>query len=157
MPPTAKPVGYMATETSHLHLESPEEGVPLCKHKQGGSRRCLSGPRRTVSRWEAIGWQRPICEGCFAEHQPSTFRLDHRPRFEKKEQESCAFVGRAVSAEYVMLHLAGIVLAGAVNVQHVLHSLFFFPLLSLCCFLVALPRSRPRRARLNMFLGRWGR
>ena len=62
-----KPVGYIATDTSHLHLEFPEEGVPLCKHKQGGgAQRRLANPRKTRSRLEAIGWERPICEGCFS-------------------------------------------------------------------------------------------
>ncbi|CAE7417062.1 clpC [Symbiodinium sp. CCMP2592] len=67
VPPTpVQPRGYIATASSHLHLESPEEGVPICKHKQGIERRRLANPQRTTSKLEAIGWERPICEGCFS-------------------------------------------------------------------------------------------
>ncbi|CAE7752814.1 unnamed protein product [Symbiodinium sp. CCMP2592] len=67
VPPTpVQPRGYIATASSHLHLESPEEGVPICKQKQGIERRRLANPQRTTSKLEAIGWERPICEGCFS-------------------------------------------------------------------------------------------
>ena len=64
-------LGYLATESSNLHMEQ-SEGVPLCQHAQAGDRaRRLRNPQRTT---EAVGWARAVGVACFhmvsSKHSP---------------------------------------------------------------------------------------
>ena len=60
------PIGFTATESSHLHLQLPD-GTTLCRHAQGQARASnrLRNAYSTSDRHEAVAWQRPICDECF--------------------------------------------------------------------------------------------
>ena len=60
------PIGFTATESSHLHLQLPD-GTTLCRHAQGQARASnrLRNAYSTSDRREAVAWQRPICDECF--------------------------------------------------------------------------------------------
>ena len=55
------PIGFTATESSHLHLQLPD-GTTLCRHAQGQARvsNRLRNAYSTSDRHEAVAWQRPI-------------------------------------------------------------------------------------------------
>ena len=60
------PVGFTATESSHLRLQLPD-GTALCRHAQGQARASnrLRNAYSTSDKREAVAWQRPICDECF--------------------------------------------------------------------------------------------
>ena len=75
--PLPKAVARAASEKSHVHILSEDEGnmMTLCAHKQGQARpRELKDPNITSDKLEAIAWFLPFCSGC-RERAPASFLL----------------------------------------------------------------------------------